>query len=66
MSLDDLPAFLRSNNLKPFITNELRDSTTPIIFKTDRGKKAFGYRASLLPLVCQVYLEARDDKKLRR
>lgn len=63
-SLDDLPAFLRGENLKPFISKELRESTTPIPFKTDKGAKAFGYKASLLPMVCQVFLEARDAKAL--
>lgn len=58
--VDRLPGFLSANNIKPFITNEILESTTPIAFKTSSGTKAYGYKAELLPLVCRVYLEARD------
>lgn len=58
--VDKLPGFMAANNLKPFISNELLLSTTPISFKTPDGIKAFGYSANLLPKVCRVYLEARD------
>lgn len=61
-TVDGLPAFLRANNLKPFISNDLVASTTPIEFVPLRGPgyqgKAFGYRASLLPDVCWVYQDA--------
>jgi hypothetical protein len=57
---DGLPAFLRANNLKPFISKELEESTVPIIFKPLKGGSAFGYRASVLPMICEVFLQARD------
>lgn len=62
--VDKTPSFLAATNLKPFISNELLESTTPIAFKTPLGNKAFGYRADLLPKVCNVYLKARDAKKI--
>jgi P63C domain len=55
-----MPPFLIAENLQPFITNELRSLTNPITFKTARNGKAFGYEATLLPRVCEVYLKARD------
>lgn len=58
--VDDLPPFLATENLKPFISKELKDSTTPIPFRTPTGGKAYGYEAKLLPQVCEVYLSARD------
>jgi len=63
--VEELPPFLTANNLKPFINNELRSSTKPIMFKSLRGGGLkggiyYGYKAELLPRVCQVYLEARD------
>lgn len=61
MGVDRVPSFLAANNLKPFISKELIESTTPVVFRTSAGVKAFGYRADLLPKVCRVYLEARDD-----
>ena len=61
-TVDGLPAFMRANNLKPFINKDLVESTTPIEFVPLRGPgyqgRAFGYRASLLPGVCWVYQDA--------
>jgi hypothetical protein len=62
MMVDKVPSFLSAGNLKPFISNDLIESTTPIVFRTPSNSRAFGYRAELLPKVCRVYLEARDAK----
>jgi hypothetical protein len=58
--VDGLPPFLASGNLEPFISDELRRAATPVVFRTLKGNKAYGYDAKLLPLVCEVYLLARD------
>jgi hypothetical protein len=63
-TVDNRVAFLSANNLKPFISKELEESTTPIRFQTVKGIEAFGYKAELLPEVCNVYLEAREAEKL--
>jgi P63C domain-containing protein len=67
-SVDGLPAFLRAANLKPFISDDLTESTTPVEFVPLRGPgyqgRAFGYRASLLPNVCWVYQDALVARKL--
>ena len=55
-----LPPFLAAENLQRFVSDELRQAATPVVFKTKRGKRAYGYDAKLLPLVCEVYLKARD------
>ena len=63
--VDKLPFFLSSERLKPFITNSLVMSTTPILFQAPkRGKITVGYRAELLPDVCEVYLKARETDVL--
>ena len=60
-----LPVFLSPKNLKPFISNELIKSSQPIVFKAATGgRDSFGYRAILLPQVCEVYLKARDQGAL--
>ena len=59
-----LPVFLEAKNLKPFINNEEDPVLTPVNFKTDKGAQAEGYRAEVLPVVCETYLKARDEKKL--
>lgn len=57
-----LPVFLRAQNLKSFITDELLEASAPIKFKirTPVGhlNDALGFRAEILPLTCQVFLEA--------
>ena len=60
MRLGGLPPFLAAENLDQFISDELRKAATPLVFRTIRGNKAYGYDAKLLPLVCEVYLLARD------
>lgn len=61
MRLGGLPPFLAAENLIPFVSDELRMAASPVVFRTKRGNKAYGYDARLLPLVCEVYLLARDE-----
>jgi hypothetical protein len=56
----NLPAFLTAQNLKPFVSNDLYVTSSQIEFKLPSGQRAFGYRAEMLPQVCEVYLKARD------
>jgi len=59
-NVDELPFFLRAEQLKPFVSNELSTSTLPIFFRLTSGQRTIGYNALLLPQVCEVYLRARD------
>ncbi len=56
----NLPAFLTAKNIKDFIPTDLYVTSSQIEFTMPNGQKAFGYKAELLPQVCEVYLEARD------
>jgi hypothetical protein len=60
-TVDGIPFFLQAEALKPFISSDLLQSTTPIFFKTKTGKRMVGYDAELLPTVAEVYLKMRDD-----
>ncbi len=60
IGFEEVAPFLASNNLKPFVSKELTASTTKIRFSPFRGGRAVGYKAELLPQVCEVYLAARD------
>lgn len=55
-----MPAILQGKAIAPFISGEVREKSRPIAFRTLSGNRALGYRAELLPLVCEVYLKARD------
>lgn len=57
---DGLPPFLATKSLKPLITQEIIDATVPVQFVTTTGGKALGFRADLLPMVCDLFLEARS------
>lgn len=60
MRVGGLPPFIAAENLQPYVSDELRQAANPVVFRTTRGNKAYGYDARLLPLVCEVYLKARD------
>jgi hypothetical protein len=62
---DGLPPFLATNSLKSLITDDLLEKTVPVVFRTvGAGNRALGYRAELLPQVCNLFLAARDRKLL--
>lgn len=55
-----VPAILQGKAINPFISEETLEKSRPIRFRTPHGVIASGYRAELLPHVCEVYLKARD------
>lgn len=55
-----LPAFLRSQSLRPFLTPEIIESAQPVPFTMPKGGRAYGFRAELLPVVCDLYLRSRQ------
>lgn len=62
-SIDDRPAFLAARNLEPFISDELREKWAPVPFRSRGGyggNVAFGYRAEILPMVCNVFIDADE------
>lgn len=59
-----LPAILQGKSINPFISQDLLEKSKPIQFRTSSGALASGYRAEILPMVCEVYLKARDQDAL--
>jgi len=55
-----IPPFLAAKNLKPYITQEVMEWTSPIEYM-DGNQKKTGYKAGLLPVMCKIYLDARRD-----
>lgn len=60
----ELPNFIAAKNLLPYVTNEIRGVLEPVEFINKRGQKVQGYRAELLQLVCDAYLDARKANDL--
>ncbi|KQS79722.1 hypothetical protein ASG32_25005 [Methylobacterium sp. Leaf361] len=55
-----LPVFLEAKNLTPFIREDYQSVLAPIEFRTNRGGRGEGYKAEILPAVCEIYLDARQ------
>ena len=71
-SIAGLPVFLSAANLKQYIDKDLERSSKQIKFRLPEGSGglggniALGYRAELLPQVCNVYLRAKFDGTLKK
>lgn len=65
-TVDGTPFFLQAEAFKPFITQDLLQSTTPIFYRTKDGSKDVGYDAAILPMVAEVYLKYRDAAQIER
>jgi hypothetical protein len=52
------PYFIAAKNLEPYVGAELDEHLTPIEYKGLRGAKAIGYKAEMLPLLCEAYIAA--------
>ena len=61
---DRVPAIIQGNAIRPFVSDEILEKTRPVIFRTPHGVRAYGFRAELLPAVCEIYLKARDANVL--
>lgn len=55
----NMPSFIDANNLQPFISEDLKGVLIPIEYYNKNGVLTAGYKAEILPLLCDVYLAAR-------
>lgn len=55
----NMPSFIDAKNLKTFISSELMGVLKPIEYHDLKGKLMTGYKAEILPLLCDTYLSAR-------
>jgi hypothetical protein len=60
-----VPLFLAPNNIKPFISQELLDGPLKVIEYKDGSRIRRGYDAAVLPMVCDVWLKAREADALQ-
>jgi len=61
----NMPAFLNANNLQPFVGKDLMSVLNKVDYIDLNGKNDSGYDASILPMLCKVYLDARQEKILK-
>ncbi len=62
-STPQLPGLIDAQNLKPFISNELYEVIKVVKYEGFNGKETEGYDATVLPLICEVYVDARNAIK---
>jgi len=62
----NMPAFMDAANLKPFINQDVIDAINKVQYKTITGVVQEGFDAAILPLVCDVYLKARESGAITR
>lgn len=65
LGMPELPSFIDANNLVPFINDELKGMLKQVSYISG-GKVMQGYRAEIIPLLCNVYLEARAANVLTK
>ncbi|MFH1495442.1 MAG: P63C domain-containing protein [Pseudomonadota bacterium] len=61
-----IPIFLAPGQLKPFIDNELYDGLLSPIEYVDGNRIVTGYDARILPIVCDIWLKAREARALQK
>ncbi len=61
----NMPAFIDANNVQPYINQDLKAVLNIITYISKNGNESTGYDANILPLMCKMYLDARQDKVLK-
>lgn len=61
----NMPAFIDANNIQPFINEDLKEVLKTISYISKSGNESDGYDANILPLMCKMYLDARQADKLK-
>jgi hypothetical protein len=59
-----LPPILQAKAIREYIPGDVIEKAKPIPFRTPYGGRANGYRAELLPVICEIYLAARQGGSL--
>lgn len=58
---EGLPSIIGAKNLMPYVNEEIRAKCHAIHYFHTNGRTAVGYDAELIPLVCELYLDADED-----
>jgi hypothetical protein len=60
----DVPPFLTAANLRKYVSEEVKELSRPIPYIIPGQGRAVGYRAEILPAICEIYLDAENEGKL--
>jgi hypothetical protein len=62
----ELPRFMEANNLQPYIAQGVQEVAKLVEYLDKNNKIKRGYKAEILPALCDIYLQARKDGKLTK
>jgi hypothetical protein len=62
--LEGAPSIVGAKNLQNFINEELKEKSEIIKYYHTNGRVASGYDAELIPIVCDLYIEAKENNAL--
>lgn len=57
---EGLPSIIGAKNLVEFVNDEVLEKIQPIHYYHSNGTTSVGYDAELIPLVCELYLDAEE------
>jgi len=60
----NVPTFMDAKNLQKYITEDVMPIIKKIEYADAKGKGQTGYNCLVLPIVCDIYLKARENKEL--
>jgi P63C domain len=61
----DIPQFLTFKTIKPFVDKHLGDlQSITVNYRTERGGIARGIKAEIIPKICDVWLDAEEQRRL--
>lgn len=64
--IDGVPVFIDAQNLQPFISDDLKRVLNKIAYIDKLGTPQEGYEATILPMICDLYLEARRNGVIKQ
>jgi len=62
--VEGLPSVISAQNFIEYVTPEFNEKAEIIYYKHTNGRTAKGYDAELIPLICELYLDANQGGKL--
>jgi hypothetical protein len=62
--IEGMPSIVGAKNLIPFIDDDLMSKSEIVQYYHTNGRIAQGYDAELIPMVCDLYIRAKEDDKL--
>lgn len=61
---EGLPSIVSAQNFLEFVTPEFQEKAEIIHYKHVNGRVAKGYNAEIIPMICELYIEANRENKL--